>query len=567
MSVVGLSSLSPTPATAWSPTVAPAPLAATPLVAAPPTPITVNPTTPSHSAAATPSVNGSSQFLHITQRPGSLETATATYEALLEMQNRGGRMQVWEQAPDNTLAEVMGRNASGTTQQGRLAGLGSALLEQVASTGAGYRQTVVDMAPAYSPDRIQGKAMDALWSFKSRPSGSVELSIETRSGARVRLSIHDQREPSATGSGMSVEIVVDGELSVQEREALRALAGGFDKAVQGLSGDDPKLDVEELLRFDTKAFARLELQLESYGKDRDGNRVLTLGAQLQVDGDRRAVQLRSREGVVKMATDLRQPAQWGTDAQRASAVEHYLGRIDKAAERGQAQPALVDLFKSTFAAMHSRYDAPQAGVGLKPGTPLHTQTGTFGEEGQGLLTGLADFDASITATTRATNPRRTQELDTFHYTLNQSTHITGSSSRNRAVSQTQTAQLMASYHQSLLVSAAPRLDTTSASQNYLYNKVEDRSSTEVDLAYDNGEAVRATLTQAMSRSQHTTRVENNQVTATTTTAPGEQSRHTDLLPLLKQLQRQQEAQDADDTARRERQATLQAWHTQVLQGL
>ena len=67
MSVVGLSSLSPTPATAWSPAVTPAPSAATPLVTAPPTPITVNPTTPSHSVAATPSVNGSSQFLHITQ--------------------------------------------------------------------------------------------------------------------------------------------------------------------------------------------------------------------------------------------------------------------------------------------------------------------------------------------------------------------------------------------------------------------------------------------------------------------------------------------------------------------
>ena len=120
--------------------------------------------------------------------------------------------------------------------------------------------------------------------------------------------------------------------------------------------------------------------------------------------------------------------------------------------------------------------------------------------------------ASITATTRATNPRRTQELDTFHYTLNQSTHITGSSSRNRAVSQTQTAQLVAAYHQSLLVSAAPRLDTTSASQNYLYNKVEDSSSTEAHLAYDNGEAIRATLTQAASRSLHTLRVENNQIT-------------------------------------------------------
>ena len=107
-------------------------------------------------------------------------------------------------------------------------------------------------------------------------------------------------------------------------------------------------------------------------------------------------------------------------------------------------------------------------------------------------------------------------------------------------SQTQTAQLVASYHQSLLVSAAPRLDTTSASQNYLYNKVEDSSSTEAHLAYDNGEAIRATVTQAASRSLHTLRVENNQVTGNSTSAPGPQSRHTDLLPLLKQLQLQRQ---------------------------
>ena len=164
MSLVGLSSLSPTLATAWSPTVAPAPSAATLPVATQPALVTPQkPAAPSSSTnnIASAAAQGNQRFLHITQMPGGLDAAPATYEALLDMQTRGGRMQVWEQAPDNALAEVMGRNASGTTQQGRLAGLGSALLGQVASTGASYRQTVVDMAAVASPDQVQGKAADA----------------------------------------------------------------------------------------------------------------------------------------------------------------------------------------------------------------------------------------------------------------------------------------------------------------------------------------------------------------------------------------------------------------------
>ncbi|WP_156371525.1 MULTISPECIES: hypothetical protein [unclassified Acidovorax] len=520
----------------------------------------------SATAAYTASTAGGDQrFLHVTQMPGSLETAQATYEALLNVQTRGGQMQVWEQAPDDALAEIMGRNASGTTQQGRLAGVGSALLEQVASTGAGYRQTIMNIGAAYSPGQIQRKAADALWAFQSRPSASAELSIETASGAKVRLSITDQKEYSPTGSGMSVSIEVDGELTAQERDALKALAAGFDAAVQGLAGDEPRLDLEKLLQFDSKALGRVELKFERYGFDNEGKRVLELGADLRLDASRREVEIKTREGVVAMNTDLRQPAQWGSAAQKDRAVAQYLGRIDQAAERGRANPGLVELFKSTFSAMHASYPSEgrdSSRLGISPGAlPLRSDAQAFSAEDQSLMTGLADFHASIAATTRATNPRRTQERDQFQYTLNQSTDIAGTSRGTRAVAQTQTSKLSAAYHQSLLSSAAPKFDSTAASQNYYYNTVEDSSTTEMRLAYDDDEPTRATLTHQASQSLHSLKVENNQVVGSQTT-PGQQSSYKDLLPLIKELKRQQRDQEASE---RDRQDTLDALHTLVLQ--
>lgn len=529
-----------------------------------PAPISVYTPGAAPPAYASNTGSGDPRFLHVTQMPGSLETAQATYEALLKVQTRGGQMQVWEQAPDDALAEVMGRNASGTTQQGRMAGLGSALLEQVATTGASYRQTIVNVGAAYSPDQIQRKAYDALWSFKSRPSASAELTIETQSGAKVRLSITDQREYSSTGSGMSVSIDVEGELTAQEREALKALATGFDKAVQGLAGDEPQLDLGDLLKFDSKVLAKVALSFERYGFDSEGQRVLQLGADLRLDASRREVDIKTRDGVVRMGTDLRQPAQWGSSAQKERAVSQYLERIGQAAERGRANPGLVAIFKSTFSAMHASYDREDGDgsrLDVRPGgIPVRSDKHSFSEEDHSLMTGLADFDASITATVRATNPRRTQERDRFEYTLNQATDIAGSSRGGRTVTQTQTSRLSAAYHQSLLTSAAPKFDSTSASQNYYYNKVEDSSTTEMRLAYEKGEPVLATLSHQASQSLHMTKVEDNQVVDTRET-PGQQSSHKDLLPLLKALQRQQR----DHAAEQERQATMDSWHAWVLQ--
>ncbi len=520
--------------------------------------------------AIEPSATGDTRFLHVTQYPTSLEAVDVTYEALANLQTRNGQMQVWEQAPTTAVDQIIGRNASATSEKARFAGLGSALLEQVASTGASYRQTIVNVGAAYSPGTIQGKATGALWAIQSRPSASAELTIQTQSGATVRISIADQREPIGTGSGIAVQIDVEGDLTPQEKQALQSLAKGFDQAIEGLTGEPPTLDLGGLSKFDTQALGKVEFKTSLYGVDENGSRIQKLGARYTADASKREIEIKTPQGTVAMKTDLRQPALWGTAEQKAYAVQQYLGRIDKAAERGNADAELVDLFKSSFTAMNGSYGSAagasgsRATTGLGPAqsVDLGRDAGAFSEEDQSLLTGLADFNASITATRRASNPRRLKEVDSFDYTLNQSTQVSGTAPGNRALTQTQTAKLQASFHQSLDgPSAKLELSSDSATQNYYYQKVEDSSSTQVELAYEKDEPVRALITQTASQSLQSLKVENNRITENTADPARQQSKQTDLLPLLKELRRQQEANAlADD----EKQKTLREWNGMVL---
>lgn len=85
---------------------------------------------------------GDTRFLHVTQWPSAMESIDVTYEAIAPSQTSSRQMQVWEQTPTTAVDQIIGRNASATTEKARFAGLGSALIEQAARTGSSYRQTV-----------------------------------------------------------------------------------------------------------------------------------------------------------------------------------------------------------------------------------------------------------------------------------------------------------------------------------------------------------------------------------------------------------------------------------------
>ena len=108
------------------------------------------------------------------------------------------------------------------------------------------------------------------------------------------------------------------------------------------------------------------------------------------------------------------------------------------------------------------------------------------------------------------------------------------------------------------------MTSDSATQNYSYEKVEDSSSTQVELGYEKDEPVRALITQAASQSLHVLKVENNKITENTAEPAHVQSKQTDLLPLLKQLKQQQ---DANQLTHDEKQKQLQEWGGMVLGSL
>lgn len=512
-------------------------------------------------AAAT----GDTRFLHVTQYPSSLQTVNVTYEALASLQTRNGRMQVWEQAPTTAVDQIIGRNASATSQSARFAGLGSALMEQVASTGASYRQTIVNVAAAYSPDKIQGKAADAQWAIRSSPSASAALTIKTQSGASVRISIADQRLPVSTGAGMTVQIDVEGDLTPQEQQALQSLAKGFDEAMEGLTREPPLVNLDGLMKFDSKLLTRVELKSEVYGLNDQGERAMVLGTRFTASADSREIELKTLKGTATVKTDLRQSAIWGSAEQKARAVQQYLSRVDKAAERGNGNQELVDLFKSSFAALHGGYGDSDKASGLTRVRPadITRDADAFSEEDHSLLTGMADFSASIVTNRRAVNPRRTNEIDIFDYRIGQSTQISGGSAANRAITQTQTSDLSAGFHRSLRSRREPELSSDSATQNYYYTQVEDHSSTRMELAYEKDKPVRALLTQTASQFLRTTKVEFNKVVETMEEPLQQQSQRKDLLPMLEQLLRREEAEELSSE---EKERTLREWNAMVLGG-
>ena len=500
-------------------------------------------------------------FLVITQMPAALEQSyDLTYGALGLIHVKPGTLQVWEQSSDNAISNVMARNASGHTAQNRLAGLGAALLEHVGNTGASYRQTVANVGAPESKQKIQARATDALYSIQGAPTARVELRIQTQSGATVTLNISDQSEAGLNGTGLSIDIQVNGDLTAAERKALAAMAGGFEKAIQGLAAGETEIDLEELAQFDQSAIASVDFKTSIYGRNEYGLRYEKLGAQFTADADTRDIQINSPEGEIRISVDLRQPGLWGDAAQKAKAVRHYLDGIDRAAERGKADEGLVKMFKSTFSALNATYGAQSTDGGLQG---LAMDSGAWNDEDKSWLTGLADFNTVLAATPKASNPRHSQELDQFHYTLSQSTTITGADKSQRGVTQTQESRLVAAYHQSLVSTNKPILDSTTASQNYLFKQVEDSASTQVHLGYEKDEPVAATLTKTLTQSLRIQKFENNQLVQDRV-VPNQQSSVVDLLPLLTQLrEREKEHQITDE----EKQTLLESWNDLVFSEL
>ncbi|WP_254704429.1 lactate dehydrogenase [Pseudomonas brassicacearum] len=390
-------------------------------------------------------------------------------------------VRVWEKTSQDAVTRVMGTNPRSLSIANRFQGLGAALVEQFAKSGTSISQSVFHTTQDKAHNAAEIKSEQTL--LHNKADNLISLSIKTASGKTVTFSLTSQDD------GLGVQATVDGgPLSEDELKAIGVLGSAFQAAVDGLTAEPPKLDLGKLTQFDSSVLASIDLNAKLKGMDGED---LTLA--YRADSQSRTTQMRGPDGELNLSVDLKNSAILGDAKQQANALNSYLAQFDRVQERGSAKAALMEMFKDAFSAMNSHY--PQ---GATPTEPL-----TRNAADKGLLTGLADFEASITQTHNASNPMRLSEVDSFAYNLSQKTLVKGSIMRNRSIDQVQQSSLSASYHKSLKGGKAPVLGTTPDSQNYRYVEVNDKASSSASLAYKDGRLTRASVTQNASQDTRT----------------------------------------------------------------
>lgn len=172
-----------------------------------------------------------------------------------------------------------------------------------------------------------------------------------------------------------------------------------------------------------------------------------------------------------------------------------------------------------------------------------------------VLTGMADFEASITERSRWDNPARPKEVTGFRYALSQATRIDEKDGR-RSLAQTQNSQLKAQFHEALVEGGTLAFDYRSETQNYRYHEIDDSASSSARLDYKDGRLQAAHLEQFVSQSERVRKYVLGKMMSDTT-VPGQHALMRDLVDALAPWQ---PTQGLVDRERKEeyRQASLDA---------
>ncbi|BCQ34832.1 hypothetical protein ERHA55_24300 [Erwinia rhapontici] len=358
--------------------------------------------------------------------------------------------------------------------------------------------------PVYSLPRISTAA--------TQTDNQGTLSVKTASGAEVELT------QASDGSGVQIK-VNKGTLSEAERSALEKLSDGFKKAMEGLTGQPPRLDLSGLTRFNSAVLTSVDLQAKVTGENK-----LTLA--FHADTNTRSVKSTGTLGTVDISVDMSKRAILGNESQQQRALSQYLKQFDRAQSRGEGNSTLMTMFKDAFTALNSHYDSSTPAQS-RPQTLYLSLTRTD----KNMLTGLADFTASVTQTPQSPNPIRLSEGDTFSYQVSQTSTLSGTSDQNRHITQKQQSHLTASYHKALTSGLQLALTADRNAQNYFYTQIDDKAESTTEVQYRKGALVSATLDQSASTSTRVQKYVKGELMSDVTT-PEQKSTSTDLLGKL-----------------------------------
>ena len=430
-------------------------------------------------ATASPAAAGTSNS--VANPSGTAQTGASTVVSL----GAGGAAQttdralVWENRIRSTSSTLMAQNFTTQPAAGRLKGLGAELLKQVAYDGEDFSQSVGQAPAGVQADTYDMLVMPSQISQHGMGDNQFKLSITTRSGVKVELAL------DAGDGSIAIEAHSSGKLNDTERKALGKLADAFQKSIDGLTEQPPRIDLSGLTQFDGAALSSVDLKGQVKLNPKE-----TQQLEFHADGKQRTVSFTGPAGSAKIGVDLSQPASWGNKEQQAKALDRYLQQVDQAGLRGQGNGAMLGMFKDAFTDMNSEY-----------GEPVMAPRGiTLTDQDRAMTTGLADFTASMSQAEVASNPARSTEKDTFAYELSQKTTIGGHTQLDRSISQQQQSHLKAQYHEPIKADALLALDLSPQSQNYKYVTIDDSASSKTDIAYDKGALAKATLEMAASRS-------------------------------------------------------------------
>jgi hypothetical protein len=389
----------------------------------------------------------------------------------------------WEQDNQEKVTTALAANVGLASTASRFQGLGAALLEQLASTNTNaISQSVIKSAADSAPNAAGVKS--AQTQLHTHAQNTITLTLKTAGGATITLSLAGQ------DNGLALQAdVTGGKLSDAERAALADLADSFQGAIDGLSAVPPRLNLGKLAQLDPSLFSSVDLNARlKLGEDQ----YQTLS--FQADGKTKSVDMAGPSGKVQLKVNDN-AAILGTAQQQAQALKSYLTQFDAAQRRGNGDKDLMTLFKDAFSALNSNAQQTAAAANARPekvsSVPLNDMD-------RGVLTGLADFTASISQAEQYTNPMQPSEVDKFAFQVSQSTTIKGTSRLDRAIEQEQNSSLSASYHKTHRPGA--QLTGASESQNYDYYQIEDKASSSTKLAYKNGSLSEASSTQTASQS-------------------------------------------------------------------
>jgi hypothetical protein len=390
----------------------------------------------------------------------------------------------WEYTQPDKVSFHMGGNFSTASTSSRFWGLGETLLLQLAQSNKNISQSVIRSSTGRELEAAELAAAQAKI-HSGDADNSINLTLKTASGKTIQISLSSQDNALAVQAQ-----VQDGDLNEQELAALGAMAKGFETAIQGLTAVPPQLKLEALTQFDTDVFSSVDLTTR-FKLDDDSTQSLELHA----DASQRQVRMSGAAGDIDMSVDLKNAAILGDSNQKAKALASYLRQIEAARVRGDGDRNLLSMFESAFKTLHSDY--PQSPAVSQPQASTAI---TLTDTDRRVLTGLADFSATVSEKSVNGNPARPNELDSFNYGLSQTTQSKGQDQFNRKVVQNQQSHLTARFHKPLYPGQKLELTTDPQSQNYQYYQIDDQASSISSIGYVKGKLVEASVTQSASQS-------------------------------------------------------------------